>query len=616
MTPSRFSSSGPRTPPRGAFRGLARSARTALLALGFASALTACGGGGGGTAPKAPAASAAAASASASRSSAVTTATAAPRPAPMLPALAPRATQAPVRIVPAPHAGSAPARPLKTRPRPEAGSAPRPAQAASPRPAPAALQALRFVVRGLPAGESVTLGIGDWRGTLASGPGSFTADRRFPAGSTQELSIVEQPADFRCSVDSPRFTLSPAGDPPTEVKVDCMPTRVAYSLLTGGAIDVWAVLGNGDLSQQGALTTQADTSSTAMALSPSRRWLYVACATGIQILRVHADGSLSLESSMALPAGAQPVAMTTDESSRLVFIAYRGRYEVGAYAVNEADGRLQSYGLVSTLTEDAALPPAGEKPQQVSHGRPGALPERLLVSPSGRMLYVADADGRVEAFRVKAARGNPRAVAQGETEPQRQSTALELAREVQPFGKSGTLAMACDADCRDLILVARSSDQVLAMHSEQPDSGWNDWHQQTLHTIHTRNGPLRWQPGAVAVNRHTGSLYVAVSSDNTESIFQYSLYDPKPHKDAPVVTSLVRQLLGPYQQADFTRLLVSADGQFAYAMDPAGSAIWRFRVRQDGPTPTSARSPSSLGELGGPPRTYTTTAAPLAFITG
>lgn len=614
MTPSRFSSSGPRTPPRGAFRGLARTARsacTALLALGFASALSACGGGGGGgAAPKAPAAAAASTH---SPDSAQTSAAAAARPAPMPAAPAPRAIQAPVRIVPAPRAQPAAAQPLKTRPRLEAPSAPQRPQPATPTPTP--LQALRFVVRGLPAGESVTLGIGDWRGTLASGPGSFTADRSFPAGSTQELSIVEQPADFRCSVDSPRFTLSPAGAPPTEVKVDCMPTRVAYSLLTGGAIDVWAVLGNGDLSQQGALTTQADTSSTAMALSPSRRWLYVACATGIQILRVHADGSLSLESSMALPAGAQPVAMTTDVSSRLVFIAYRGRYEVGAYAVNEADGRLQSYGLVSTLTEDAALPPAGEKPQQVSHGRPGALPERLLVSPSGRMLYVADADGRVEAFRVKAARGNPRAVAQGETEPQRQSTALELAREVQPFGKSGTLAMACDADCRDLILVARPSDQVLAMHSEQPDSGWNDWHQQTLHTIHTRNGPLRWQPGAVAVNRHTGSLYVAVSSDNTESIFQYSLYDPKPHKDAPVVTSLVRQLLGPYQQADFTRLLVSADGQFAYAMDPAGSAIWRFRVRQDGPTPTSARSPTSLGELGGPPRTYTTTAAPLAFIT-
>lgn len=612
MTPSRSSSSGPRGPSRGLAR-TARFACTALLALGCASALSACGGGGGGAAPKA---SAAAAASSPSPTSVAATAPAAARPAPPPAAPAPRAAQAPVRIVPAPHARPAPVQPLKTRPRPEAESPPRLRQIASPRPAPAALQALRFVVRGLPAGESVTLGIGDWRGTLASGPGSFTADRRFPAGSTQDLSIVEQPADFRCSVDSPRLTLSPAGDPPTEVKVNCMPTQVAYSLLTGGAIDVWAVLRNGDLSQQGALTFQADSSSTAMALSPSRRWLYVASATGIQILHVHTDGSLSLDSSMALPAGAQPVAMATDEASRLLFIAYRGLYQVGAYAVNEADGRLQSYGLVSTLTEDATLPPAGQKPKQVSHGRPGALPERLLVSPSGKMLYVADADGRVEAFRVKAARGNPSAVPQGATEPQRQSTALELGREVQPFGKTGAVAMACDADCRDLILVARSSDKVLAMHSDQPDSGWNDWQQRTLHTIHARNGQLRWEPGAVAVNRHTGSLYLAVSSDNTESIFEYSLYDPKPHTDAPVLTSLSRQLLGPYQQADFTRLLVNAAGTVAYAMDPAGSAIWRLRVRQGGPTPTTARSSTTLGELGGPPRTYTTTAAPLAFITG
>ena len=92
-------------------------------------------------------------------------------------------------------------------------------------------------------------------------------------------------------------------------------------------------------------------------------------------------GTLTNISQSPFAAGASPVAVALDPTSKFVFIA------------NDGDNTLSAY----TMGSGGELTPIGGSPFTV-----GTQPQGVTVDPSGQFVYVASADGKVYAFKLNA----------------------------------------------------------------------------------------------------------------------------------------------------------------------------------------------------------------------
>lgn len=92
-------------------------------------------------------------------------------------------------------------------------------------------------------------------------------------------------------------------------------------------------------------------------------------------------GTLTNISQSPFAAGASPVAVALDPTSKFVFVA------------NEGDNTLSVY----TMGSGGELMPIGGSPFTV-----GTQPQGVTVDPSGQFVYVASADGKVYAFKLNA----------------------------------------------------------------------------------------------------------------------------------------------------------------------------------------------------------------------
>ncbi len=581
-------------------------ARSALLALGSAGLLNACGGG------SAPGASATPAS------------VAPPRTAPPGPAASSGSSPTPVTAPePLPGPASVPVPASTATPAAGAGPASPSAPASSPS---GPGQDLHIQVRGLPQSRSVRILAGA-RSADLRGSGNFDLRPPFPPGSVQRLRVARQPRGATCRFDPPQVRLARAAGTPTRVGLRCTKSRRAFVLLAGGFVQTFSVDPAGRLEALSADALSVGAQARALAVSPDARRVYVAGgaqANTLSILSVRSDGSLRLLQTLALPRRATPVALAMSPGGGTLFAACSWDRRVLAFGVNPSTGALTALGAVSTVTADGRLPPrwlapppgqgAGAPPPPATVD-PSMTPDRLAVDPHGRYLYVGGRDGSVEAFGIVPTMARPPRPPAG-----KRPWALRWLSRGKPFGARGRLALACDSAGN--LLVADSADpavKILGAPAASAPRPMASARGQALYPWKaTRVGTvLRGAAQDLAFDPRTRSLYVTVLAGTKQWSSAIQGF-----RESPSEGGGLRPLTPP--TTAWTRasalggIVVAPGGASVYALDAQGPGVAQYRVlgAPAGPALGGAgASPPLLQGLLQPmsPGSVATLAAPVAI---
>ena len=562
------------------------SARTALLALGSAGLLNACGGGGGGGGgggASAPAASGSPAPV-APRAPVAPVAPAAPSPGPIPGPPGGPASVAPATMPPAPASQASPAAVQPAAVSPEAPPAP-------PQGPPHQGHDIHIRVAGLPRLRSLSVEAGGQSAVLR-GSKDFDLRHPFPGGSVQRLGIERQPRGYACRFDQAQVRLARTPGAPGSAAIRCTALRRAFVLLSGGFLQAFAIGPRGRLSalQSSALAVGAH--ARALAVAPGGAWVYVAGGArpdSLGIVAVGRDGTLLLQGSLELPAHAHAAALALSPDGTTLFVACERGQQVLAFGVNASTGALIALGGVSTITADG-MPPAGSRagadtapdarrtpPPQVVD--PAMEPSALAVDPRGRYLYVGGRDGSVEAFRIVPTTARPPA-----PPPDGHPWALRWAARGRPFGARGRIALACDA--RGDLLAADSADPALKMLAAPAaparargagarGRGAQPWRATRVGTV------LRGAAQDLAFNPRTHSLYVSVVQGGggfTSAIqaFRVQAADGGSLRalSPPTTPWIAGSALGA--------LAVAPGGRSVYALDAAGMDVAQYTVEAAG----------------------------------
>ncbi len=555
-------------------------ARTALLALGSAGLLNACGGG-----------------------SAPGTSATPPRSAPPGQAASPGSSPPPVAApepMPGPAAGPAPAPTPASGPESAATPASSPAAATPPRQAPgsnpaaapgtAAPQAptsspsrpgndLHIRVRGLPRSRSVRILAGAQSADLR-GSGDFDLRPSFPASGVQRLRVARQPRGATCRFDTPQVRLASASGTPIRVGLRCTATRRAFVLLSGGFVQTFAVGEAGRLEALSPDALSVGAHARALAVSADASRVYVAGgaqANSLSILAAQSDGSLRLLQTLALPRRATPVALAMSPDGSTLFAACSWDRRVMAFGVNPSTGGLTALGFVSTVTADGRLPPGQDAgaPSAPAIVDPSMTPDRLAIDPSGRYLYVGARDGSVEAFGIVPTMARPPRAPAGH-----RPWALRWLTRGKPFGARGRMALACDAAGN--LLVADSADPAVkilaapAAPGRPPTasargSALYPWKATRVGTV------LRGAAQGLAFDPRTRSLYVSLLARETtwSSAIQGFRESPSDGGGLQPLTPPTT----PWKQASaLGAIAVAPGGASVVALDAQAPGIAQYRV--------------------------------------
>jgi len=152
-------------------------------------------------------------------------------------------------------------------------------------------------------------------------------------------------------------------------------------------------LSNGSLSTLGNAAATGATPS-AIAITPSVNALFVADsgANAISAFAVNSDGTLTAASG-STPTGKDPVAMDIDRSGKFLFVANQGSSNVSVFAINGTGLTAVPGSPFSTIPTGFSFPN-------------GTLPSAVVVSASGKFLYVANQLANfVSVFKVDPASG-------------------------------------------------------------------------------------------------------------------------------------------------------------------------------------------------------------------
>lgn len=561
------------------FRGTARASFAATLSLGCACLLSACGGGGGGGANATPHPT----SSTSAVASAQRTASAAPASAPVpKPALSPAPSLRPalattLRPAPVLSSRSAPvvhATPVTSAPKPV--EQPRTASAPSPA-ASAATSAIGISIAGLPQTASLDFAIGGLQYTTTGKAPEVAVTTKAAVGSTLTLTVTQQPLGATCAASNQVVVASPGSSRPI-IHVHCDSASFAYTLDKSGKIEAWKVDSDGSLSSMPGYASISVTGATAIKMGPANHYLYVATpGKGIATYSIGADAKLSFVTTAPLPTGAKPVAMAVAPGKNLLFVACSGTDLVRVYTFDHTNGHLQDYGAVGTLLPKGALPPSGKASDGLPHARTGAHPSRLLYSSASGMLYVATADGRIEAFQVLDPPATTGDVLPGQVSPPSQSKVLDWKAEVQPFQHDGTVSMACaDTACTDLVAASSNSSHVYVMHSAKgiPDANWKE---ATMHTFHMLTTPV---PQALAIDPATGTAYVARALPGVSTAIDEYRVSGSSGASTPGLTSLKPGELDISALSKVVAFQFSRDGKTLYGVDPDARKVQAFRVNR------------------------------------
>ncbi len=576
----------PPIPPRSPAR---LRAGTALLALGSAGLLNACGGG------SAPGASAAPASV-------------APHKAPPGQSASPGTSHHPV-LTPEQAPEHVPEQPPEPTPAPAPGS--NPAAAAppggpfTPASAPSGQgNELHIRVRGLPDSSSVRILAGA-RGAQLRGSGDFELRPAFPAGSVQRLRVARQPRAAQCRFDTAQVTLGRSPGTPARAELRCQASRRAFVLLSGGFVQSFAVGPGGRLKALSGQALAVGAQARALAVSADARRVYVAGgaqANTLSIVDVRSDGNLRLLQTLALPRRATPVALAMSPDGSTLFAACSWDRRVLSFAVNPSTGALSALGAVSTATADGRLPRrflqahpgqatgASSAPVVVD---PSMVPDRLAVDPRGRYLYVGGRDGSVEAFGIVPAMTRSPRPPTGD-----RPWALRWLTRGKPFGARGRLALACDSEGN--LLVADSADPAVKFlaapgvpgslpAASSRGAARYPWRSARVGTV------LRGAAQGLSFNPRTRSLYVSVldAANGWNSAIQVFRESPGEGGELQALTPPTTPWVRP---SALGAIAVAPGGASVYALDAEGPDLAQYRVA------APAGGPALRGPGASPPR--------------
>lgn len=460
--------------------------------------------------------------------------------------------------------------------------------------------ALQVQVSGLPPSLSVDVDDGTQSSALL-GSHTFAFTRPAAAGTLYHLAITRQPGSYACSMARSSTTVPSQPGVPATLDVACHALKLAYSLSTGGLLQSWAVQDDGSLSLLSGDAGQTVTNANALALTPSNQFLYVASMDTIVVFRTEIDGTLDKLSSVPLQAGSNAVALAIAPSGNKLYVACLGDYEVLEYGIDPSNGALGPPRAVSTLTPDGKLPPTGTPASQVHDARLHARPSALLVDANHSLLYVADSDGRLEAFAMRGgADRNSATFLPNQVDTPIQADDLPLRAQAQPFGRAPAVVMACDDGCAHLLVADPNSLSLVAFATPAPGTGAG-WSSRPVYSF-----PLL-QPTALAFDARTDSLYVAMHTGSVGALLQFHDSTDDSNR-APRLAPLLNPHTQPLSQSELSSIVVSRDGESVYAVDPVAGAIRQFHARQR----DSSKDLSDADARNAPPSALLGTLTPLS----
>lgn len=449
-----------------------------------------------------------------------------------------------------------------------------PPAASAPKSAPEpAKVALGYRVQGLPRDLSVTLDDGYQR---VSVPGQASGEISAAANSASRywLAVSAQPANYDCSVSAGTQARAPGSQPVAGFNVTCRALKLGYTLSQDGSVKAWAVAKDGALSPLPVPALKLGGRGVAMVMAPNKAHMYALLQGSLKVLQVQADGQLEQQLGLPLPAGARGTALAMTPDGSTLFVAEQGLDLIEAFRLDPSTGAPTLLGAVGTIRPKGQLRTA-KTATTLNAGQLKALaPVTLRVDPSGKYLFMADTQGRIEGFRIQASAAA--SAARGGTTSD-QAPDLAWRATIEPFSRhaDGLLAVAGSGTAERLLALDTRSNRILQL--PMPDG------QSAKHWKAAKISLLMPHAQAIAFDPQTSSLYVAthyrwVSTGQQARIDEWSF--AATDGDGPTLESLMHPQTSALKFASIKDLVVSADGKTLYALDSGQHMIRTYRVQQ------------------------------------